>query len=88
MLPFFFGAFDGTAVQRVPLRTALGDEWAAAPCAAAVIDAENAHDPRTWAALTTGHTAAIFGLTYQGATRTYNRRQKLTNGHYQLALLG
>jgi hypothetical protein len=88
VLPFRFRAFYLTAVKRVKIRAALGYKRAAAHRAASEIHAQDRYLAFVLAGLANGHTAAIFGLAYQRSTGSDNRRQKLTNSHYQLALLG
>lgn len=73
-LPFCLRAFYLTAVKRVKVGAALGDEWAAAHRATAVINPENGHDTRTRAALTDRHTTAIFVTADQCATSADNCR--------------
>ncbi len=87
-LPFSLRAFYFTPVQRVKISAALGHKRAAARRAASEIHAQDRYLTFVLAGLTNGHTAAIFGLAYQRSTGADNRRQKLTNSHYQLALLG
>jgi hypothetical protein len=87
-LPFSLRAFYLTPVKRVKVGAALGDKRAPANRASGEINAQDRYLALSAAGLTNGHTASIFGFAYQCPTSADNRRQKLTNSHYQLALLG